>query len=130
MMDENKINVIQRLTAKEEEIMNHFWSRGELFVRELLNLYDDPKPHFNTLSTIVRGLEDKGFVGHHSFGNTYRYFSLISKEEYKKGALKRVVNKYFKSSYLGVVSSLIEQEEISVEELRKLIDSVEKNKNH
>jgi len=122
-------NTIQRLTSKEEEIMNHFWLKGELFVRELLNLYEDPKPHFNTLSTIVRGLEEKGFIGHQSFGNTYRYFPTISKDEYKKGALRRVVNKYFKNSYLGVVSSLIEQEEISIDELRGLIERVEKSKN-
>lgn len=123
-------NVIQRLTSKEEEIMNHFWERGALFIRELLELYSEPKPHFNTLSTIVRGLEEKHFVGHNSFGNTYQYFPQISRDEYKRGALNRVVTKYFKNSYLGVVSSLIEQEEISVEELRKLIDSLEKNKNH
>ena len=123
-------NVIQRLTSKEEEIMNHFWERGALFIRELLELYSEPKPHFNTLSTIVRGLEEKDFVGHNSFGNTYQYFPQISRDEYKRGALNRVVTKYFMNSYLGVVSSLIEQEEISVEELRKLIDSLEKNKNH
>ncbi|MDX9781744.1 MAG: BlaI/MecI/CopY family transcriptional regulator [Bacteroidales bacterium] len=121
---------MQRLTSKEEEIMNHFWERGALFIRELLELYSEPKPHFNTLSTIVRGLEEKDFVGHNSFGNTYQYFPQISRDEYKRGALNRVVTKYFKNSYLGVVSSLIEQEEISVEELRKLIDSLEKNKNH
>ena len=119
---------IERLTAKEEEIMNHFWERGELFVRELLELYEEPKPHFNTLSTIVRGLEEKGFIGHNSFGNTYQYYSEISREDYKRGALNRVVSKYFKNSYLGVVSSLIEEEEISVEELRKLIEKVEKSK--
>lgn len=118
---------MQKLTAKEEEIMNIFWLKGELFVRELLDFYDEPKPHFNTLSTIVRGLEEKGFLGHTSYGNTYRYHFVISKEEYKKSALSSVVNKYFKSSYLGVVSSLIEQEKISIEELRKLINEVEKN---
>ncbi|OJV22801.1 MAG: transcriptional regulator [Bacteroidetes bacterium 41-46] len=124
MKNQNETNIF-RLTAKEEEVMNHFWVKGELFVRELLNMYDDPKPHFNTLSTIVRGLEEKGYIGHQSFGNTYRYYPLISKEDYKKGALMRVVNKYFKSSYLGVVSSLIEEEEISIDELKMLIKRVE-----
>ncbi|PKP42368.1 MAG: transcriptional regulator [Bacteroidetes bacterium HGW-Bacteroidetes-10] len=119
---------MEKLTAKEEEIMNHFWERGELFVRELLDLYEDPKPHFNTLSTIVRGLEEKGFIGHNSFGNTYQYYAEISREDYKRGALNRVVSKYFKNSYLGVVSSLIEEEEISLDELRKLIEKVEHSK--
>ena len=74
--------IAERLTAKEEEIMNHFWERGELFVRELLELYTEPKPHFNTLSTIVRGLEEKGFISHRSFGSTYQYYAAISREEY------------------------------------------------
>lgn len=119
---------MHRLTAKEEEIMNLFWERGQLFVRELLELYEEPKPHFNTLSTIVRGLEEKGFIEHNSFGNTYQYFPSVSREDYKKGVLNRVVNKYFKNSYLGVVSSLIEEEEISLDELKKLIEMVEQSK--
>lgn len=118
---------MQKLTGKEEEIMNLFWEKGELFVRELLESYDPPKPHFNTLSTIVRGLEEKGFLDHKSYGNTYQYFAIISMEEYKNSALKSVVNKYFQNSYLGVVSSLIEEEKISLEELKKLILKVEKS---
>ena len=65
-----------KITAKEEEIMNHFWDKGALFVRELLDLYGEPKPHFNTLSTIVRGLEDKGLIAHKPYGNTYQYYAL------------------------------------------------------
>ena len=60
------------LTAKEEEIMGFFWEKGPLFVKEMLAFYEEPKPHFNTLSTIVRGLEDKGFLAHYTFGNTIR----------------------------------------------------------
>ena len=63
------------LTSKEEEIMNYFWHKGPLFVKELLDFYDEPKPHFNTLSTIVRGLEEKGYVSHKAYGKTYQYFS-------------------------------------------------------
>lgn len=118
----------KKLTEREEEIMNHFWNQGELFVRELLELYNEPKPHFNTLSTIVRGLEDKGFIAHISFGSTYQYYAVISREEYKRGALNKVVSKYFKNSYLGVVSSLIEEEEVSLDDLKKLIEKVEKSK--
>lgn len=105
--------------------MNFFWAKGDLFVRELLEFYKYPKPHFNTLSTTVRGLEEKGFLDHKSYGNTYQYFAVISQEDYKNGALNNVVCKYFKSSYLGVVSSLIEEERISLEELKKLIAKVE-----
>lgn len=122
--------IMKRLTAKEEEIMGYFWEKGPLFVKQLLEYYDEPKPHFNTLSTIVRGLEDKGFLSHNTFGNTYQYYAAVSETEYSKGTLKNVIAKYFNNSYLGVVSSLIKEEDISVDELRKLLDEVEQgNKN-
>ena len=66
----NKVADMKGLTAKEEEIMGFFWEKGPLFVKEMLAFYEDPKPHFNTLSTIVRGLEEKGFLAHYTFGNT------------------------------------------------------------
>ena len=122
--------IMKRLTAKEEEIMGYFWEKGPLFVKQLLEYYEEPKPHFNTLSTIVRGLEDKGFLSHNTFGNTYQYYAAVSETEYSKGTLKDVIAKYFNNSYLGVVSSLIKEEDISVDELRKLLDEVEQgNKN-
>lgn len=122
--------IMKRLTAKEEEIMGYFWEKGPLFVKQLLEYYEEPKPHFNTLSTIVRGLEDKGFLLHNTFGNTYQYYAAVSETEYSKGTLKNVIAKYFNNSYLGVVSSLIKEEDISVDELRKLLDEVEQgNKN-
>lgn len=122
--------IMKRLTAKEEEIMGYFWEKGPLFVKQLLEYYEEPKPHFNTLSTIVRELEDKGFLSHNTFGNTYQYYAAVSETEYSKGTLKNVIAKYFNNSYLGVVSSLIKEEDISVDELRKLLDEVEQgNKN-
>lgn len=105
--------------------MGWFWEEGELFVKQLLDFYEDPKPHFNTLSTIVRGLEEKGFLSHRAYGNTYQYYAVISEEDYSKGTLKNVVAKYFNNSYLGVVSSLIKEEDISVDELRELLNQVE-----
>lgn len=117
---------MKRLTAKEEEIMGCFWERGPMFVKELLECYEEPKPHFNTLSTIVRGLEEKGFLSHKSFGNTYQYYAVLTEKEYSNGTLRNVIAKYFNNSYLGVVSTLIKEEEISVDELRQLIDDVER----
>lgn len=114
------------LTAKEEEIMGFFWEKGPLFVRQMLAFYDEPKPHFNTLSTIVRGLEEKGFLGHEAFGNTYQYHAIVSEEEFRKSTLKNVISKYFNNSYLNAVSSLVQEENISLEELKKLIADVEK----
>lgn len=86
---------MKRLTAKEEEIMRIFWENGPMFVRGLLAYYEDPKPHYNTVSTLVRGLEEKGFVGYTPYGNTYQYYALISEKEYKSSALKEVISQYY-----------------------------------
>ena len=118
---------MKELTPKEEEIMQHFWNDGALFVKDLVEKYPDPKPHFNTLSTYVRALEEKGFLSHESFGTTYRYFPVISNEEYNNRTLKNVIAKHFNNSYLNVVNTFIKNEKISVDEIRKLLDEVEKN---
>lgn len=119
-------NAMRSLTSKEEEIMGFFWERGPLFVKQILDFYDDPKPHFNTLSTIVRGLEEKGFLTHTAYGNTYQYVAQVSEEGFRKSTLKNVIKKYFDNSYLGAVSSLVKEESISLNELKQLIAEVEK----
>lgn len=116
---------MQKLTAKEEELMCFFWDKGALFVKDMLDFYDEPKPHFNTLSTIVRGLEEKGFLSHKTYGNTYRYYAIISKEEYSQGTLNNVITKYFGNSYLHAVSALVKSENLSIEDLKKLIKEIE-----
>lgn len=113
------------LTAKEEELMGFFWEKGPLFVKEMLTFYEEPKPHFNTLSTIVRGLEEKGFLNHRTFGNTYQYYAVVSEADFRKGTLKNVISKYFNNSYLTAVSSLVKEEELSLDDLKKLIREVE-----
>ena len=119
---------MKKLTQKEEEIMNIFWEKGPMFVKELKEFYSDQQLHYNTLSTIVRSLEEKGFIDHEQFGNTHRYFPALSKVEYKKGTLGNVVKKYFDNSYKNVVSLLVEEENISLEELKRLIAEIENNK--
>ena len=121
----NKQDIMKRLTAREEEIMGYFSTKGPLFVKQLLEFYDEPRPHFNTLSTIVRGLEEKGFPAHHTFGNTYQYYAAVTEADYSRSTLKNVIAKYFNNSYLGVISSLVKEEEISVEELKELIESID-----
>ena len=116
---------MEKLTRKEEELMQWFWQRGPLFVRELVALYPDPKPHFNTLSTMTRSLEAKGYLSHNASGTTYQYFPVVSAEEFRKGSLSQVIDKYFGRSYLGAVSALINEEKISVEELKELIREIE-----
>ncbi len=117
---------MKTLTAKEEELMRIFWEHGAMFVREILELYDEPKPHFNTISTIVRGLEEKGYVAHKSYGKTYQYYPIVSADDIGNISLKNIIKRYFNNSYLGVVSSLVTEENISIEELRELIEQVEK----
>ena len=123
-----KTTLMKRLTKKEEIIMNHFWERGPLFVRELRELYPDPKPHFSTLSTQVRTLQEEGFIDHMAYGPTYQYFAKVTPEEYKQRWLTGLIDKYFGKSYINVVSALVKEEKISVEELKELIDLIEKGK--
>ena len=117
---------MKKLTRKEEEIMNHFWDKGAMFVRELLELYPEPKPHFNTLSTMVRTLEANGYVSHKAYGSTYQYYPVVSREEYAGSSFKGIVSSYFNNSYLNAVSALVKEEKISVEELKELIEQIEK----
>ena len=119
---------MKRLTKKVEVIMNLFWEKGPLCVRELRELYPDPKPHFSTLSTQVRTLQGEGFVDHKAYGPTYQYFAKVTREEYKQRSLIGLIDKYFNNSYMSAVSALVKEEKISVEELKELIELVEKGK--
>jgi len=116
------------MTPKEEEVLSRFWTNGPLFIRELLELHDDPKPHYNTLSTIVRILEEKGYIGYKVYGNTYQYYAVISREAYRKKKLQKIADDYFGNSYRRIVSSLIEEDELSIEELQDLIEEIKNRK--
>ncbi len=97
-------------------------------VRELLERYDDPRPHFNTVSTIVRILVDKGFVEHVGQKNgAYLYGASVKPADFGRRSLAQVVKSYFNNSYSSVVSALVKEEKISVEELREIIDMIEKH---
>ena len=117
---------MDRLTAKEEEIMNIFWKHGAMCVREIVEMYEEPRPHFNTISTMVRAVEEKGYVGHRQQGKSYQYYPLIAEEEMGKQSLSTIIGRYFKNSYLKVVSAFVEDGNIPVEELRSLLEEVEK----
>lgn len=121
---------MEKLTAKEEEVLGLFWKKGPLYVREIVELYENPKPHFNTISTIVRSLEEKGYVGHTPKGKSYQYHAIVAEEDMGKKSLSSIVGRYFRNSYLRVVSSLVQDGNIPVEDLRKLLDEVEKSHNN
>jgi BlaI family transcriptional regulator, penicillinase repressor len=119
---------MKHLTNREEEIMEIFWEKGSMYVKDIIDEMPEPKPHYNTVSTIVRGLEDKGFVGHEQFGNTYRYTAIITREEFSKDTIKSMVGKYFNKSYSSVVSMFVEEEKISIDEIKELIRLTENPK--
>ncbi len=117
---------MKRLTKKEKQIMDFFWAKGPMFVRELLALYPDPKPHVNTVSTQVRILESRGYLRHEAFGNSFRYLPTMTEKEYGKSSIAGVIKNYFNDSYLSAVSAFVKEEKISVDELKDLIDQIEK----
>jgi len=116
---------MKELTRAEEEVMQILWQLEKGFVNDLLEHYQEPKPAYNTISTIIRILEKKGFVGHTSFGKTHEYYPMISKNEYTRLFMGNVVKGYFDNSYKKVVSFFTGNEILSVkemEELRRIID--------
>ena len=119
---------MKKLTNKEEEIMQIIWKLEKAFVKEMLPEVQDKKLHYNTVSTIVRKLEDKGFVGHEAFGKTHRYYPLVSMEEYRKHFMNQATRKYFDNSFKNVVSFFAKEEKISAEELKEILDLIEKKK--
>lgn len=123
----HKFFSMEKLTAKEEEVLGFFWKHGALHVKDIVDMYDDPKPHFNTISTIVRALEDKGYVGHTQQGKTYLYHAAIAEQEIGKKSIGNLVSRYFKNSYLKVVSSFVEDGNLPIEDLRKLLNEVEQS---
>ena len=116
---------ITKLSDKKEVIMNHFWDKGALFVRELRELYPEPQPHFNTLSTQVRELESDGFLDHKAYGPTYQYFPIVTRDEYSRFSMGGFIGNYF-GSYLNAVSAFVGDGKVSIDELKELIEHLEK----
>jgi predicted transcriptional regulator len=112
---------MKKLTRKEEEVMKILWKLGKAFVKDIVEEYDDPKPHYNTVSSLVRLLQDKGIVGFTQYGNTYEYFPLMTKEEYRKTFMKQVVSDYFDNSYKSAVAFFVKEKGLSPTELEELI---------
>ena len=116
------------LTAKEEEVMRILWERGPMLVKEVLEYLPDPKPHVNTVSTVIRVLEKKGYVGHEKEVGTYRYHAILGKDSYRKATLMTMLRNYFDNSLKSMVSALVQEEELSEEEINECIDIIEKKK--
>lgn len=118
---------MNKLTKAEEQVMQYLWQIKKGFLKDVLELFPEPKPHTNTISTILKILMEKRFVDFKTFGRQHEYFPIISKENYSGKSIKSLVKNYFEGSYTNAVSFLVEKNEISVEDLELLLDEL-KNK--
>ncbi len=123
---------MKQLTRAEEQIMQILWKLDKAFVKDIIVHLPDPKPAYNTVSTIVRILEKKGFVGYKAYGKTHEYYPLVNKSEYTQKYLRNFVQNYFSNSYKQMVSFFAREEKLSIremEEMRQLIEQeIEKQK--
>lgn len=119
---------MEKLTSKEVQAMQVMWTAGKGFVKDLLEIYPEPKPHYNTLSSIIRLLEEKGYIAHKAYGNTHEYYPLITKEEYQRKFMSDIVESYFDKSYKNVVSFFAAEQKISLKELKEIVAMIEKGK--
>lgn len=115
-----------QLTEKEEQIMKVLWELENAFVKDIIAQLPEPKPHYNTVSTFIRIMEDKGIVGHETFGKSHRYFPILQQNDYKDSAVTKIIDGYFGKSFKGLVSHFAKEEKISVKELKDIIKQIEK----
>ena len=115
-----------QLTPKEEELMQLLWEHGPILISKLVELYPEPRPHFNTVSTVMRRLEGKGLVGHNEVGGAFHYYAIAKKEDFRRRSFGDFIKNYFGGSYYGAVSALVADDKITADELKELIDLVER----
>ncbi len=121
--------MMRELTKAEEQVMLILWEIKEGLVKEVIEKMTPPKPAYNTVSTVIRVLENKGFIDHKAIGNTHIYFPLISEEQYKHFAFDKVMNNYFENNYQSLVSFLVKEKNMDMDELDELIKMAETLKN-
>ena len=120
---------MRELTKAEEQVMLILWEIKEGIVKDVIDKMDPPKPAYNTVSTVIRVLETKGFIDHKAVGNTYIYFPTITEEQYKHFAFDKVMNNYFENNYQSLVSFLVKEKNMDLQELDDLIALAEQLKN-
>jgi len=118
---------MKELTRAEEQVMKILWQVEKGFVKDLIDQTPSPKPAYNTVSTIIRILERKGFVGHNAYGKTFEYFPLISKKEYTKGFMKSFMSSYFSGSFQEMVSFFAKEDNMSLTDLDEMMDDVKRD---
>lgn len=117
---------MKELTKAEEQIMQELWKLEEAYVKGIIEELPEPKPAYNTVSTIVRILERKGFVGHKAYGKSHLYFPIVAKDNYKKAFMKHFVKDYFSNSFQNMVSFFANNKEISLNELEEIQAMIDK----
>jgi len=117
-----------KLAKREEQIMQVFWDLQKAFIRDIIPLLPDPKPHYNSVATIVKILEEKGFVGHETAGNMHAYFPLIGREAYQKFALKDIVSHYFDNSYPRMLAYFAKEQQLTEKQLNEIVNIIKKEK--
>lgn len=119
-----------KLTNREEEIIQILWEKKEAYVKDIIDsLNETPKPHYNTISTLVRLMADKGWVGYRVMGGSHKYFPILQKEEYRKSFMSKMISDYFDNSYKDLVSFFAKQEKLTADDLREILEIIEKEKN-
>lgn len=119
---------IQSLTKAEEQVMQVLWDLKKAFLKDILEVFPEPKPHTNTVSTILKVLQDKKFVDFQVFGRQHQYFAKITKGQYSGKSINQLVNNYFDGSYKNAVSFLVDKNEMSIEDLEFLLDELKSKK--
>jgi len=118
---------IRTLTKAEEEIMQILWRLEKAFVKDVIDELPEPKPHYNTVSTIIKILSDKGFVGYESFGKSNRYFPLVAREDYSKSSFNQLLQKYFNGSFASMLSFFVKEKDLSIEQMEDILKEIKKN---
>lgn len=118
----------KQLTKAEEQIMQVLWDLGEASVKEVLEILPIPKPAYNTVSTIIRILETKEFLGHKAIGRGFVYYPIIEKETYTSQSLHKLMNGYFEGSFKSLVSFFVKENDMDIKELESILKEVSKNK--
>src|SRR3569833_253218 len=119
---------IKELTKAEEQVMQILWQLQEGIVKDVIEKMPEPKPAYNSVSSVVRVLEGKGVVGHKAYGNSHVYFPLISEDEYKKFTFDKMMTNYFSNSYGSLVSFLVKEKNLGLEELEEITELAKKLK--
>lgn len=119
---------MKELTKAEDQIMQILWRLEKGFVKDIVDELPDPKPAYNTVSTIIRILEKKGFVGYKAFGKTHEYYPLISKDKYTKFYLNNLVKGYFDGSFQSLVSFFATESKMNVNEIDQLVKKLQELK--